>query len=304
MAENADVGKRLDAFLHERVPQYSRSRIQSWIKQQRVLVNGAVAKPSHLLHGSESISIEPAELAPLKAEAENLPLRILYEDDDVVVVDKAAGMMVHAGAGNSRGTLVNALLHHFGEMSSIQGDVRPGIVHRLDKETSGVMVVARNDRAHLSLAQQFHDRRVEKIYLALVERIPPPAGRVETPIARDPVRRTRMTARLGHGRSALTEYQTLETFGNDAALLRVQIGTGRTHQIRVHLASIGHPVVGDRLYGAAANAALGRFFLHAHRLTFESPSTGRRMEMESALPPELEQYLAGLRGKTARIRAS
>jgi len=298
-AEGQDSGKRLDAFLHERLPEFSRSRLQSWIKIGRVLVNGASVRASYLIRGAESISVDPADLPPLKAQAEELPLQILYQDDDVVAIDKPAGMVVHAGAGHHSGTLVNALLHHFGSLSSVNGDLRPGIVHRLDRETSGVLLVARTDRAHQSLAAQFHDRKVEKIYLALVNgRLKTKTGRITAPIARDPIRRTRMTAKLLSGRSALTEYERLEEFKN-ASYLRVRIGTGRTHQIRVHLSSIGHPVVGDRLYGAPPLQpgwpALSRFFLHAHYLAFHSPGTGQRIAVESPLSPDLLHFLLLLR---------
>lgn len=289
-----DSGKRLDAFLHERLPEFSRSRLQSWIKANLVQLNGQAARASSLLRGTETISITPADLPPLKAEPEELPLKILFEDPDVIVVDKPAGMVVHAGAGHSRGTLVNALLHHFGSLSSVNGDLRPGIVHRLDRETSGALVVARTDQAHQALAAQFHDRRVEKTYLALVHgKFKQPQGRIVTPIARDPVRRTRMTTKLGTGRSALTEYRVLEELDR-LSFLEVRIGTGRTHQIRVHLASIHHPIVGDRLYGAPASE-LGRFFLHAHRLRFRSPSTGEWIATESPLSPELRAYLDQIR---------
>jgi len=294
-ARPQDNGKRLDAFLHERLPEFSRSRLQSWIKEGRVLVNDVSARASYLIRGAESISVHPAELPPLKAQAEELPLKILYQDDDVVVVDKPAGTVVHAGAGHHSGTLVNALLHHFGSLSSVNGDLRPGIVHRLDRETSGVLVVARTDRAHQSLAAQFHERQVEKVYLALVNgRMKAKKGRITAPIARDPVRRTRMTTRLASGRTALTEYEVLEEFKN-ASYLRVRIGTGRTHQIRVHLASMGHPIVGDRLYGAPPQGGLGRFFLHAHYLAFHSPSTGERIAVESPLSPDLLHFLSTLR---------
>jgi 23S rRNA pseudouridine1911/1915/1917 synthase len=300
-AEPADSGKRLDAFLHTVLPEFSRSRLQSWIKDDRVLVNGRAARSSYILRGGESISVTPADLSPLKAEPEALPLKILYEDADVIVVDKPAGMVVHAGAGHARGTLVNALLHRFRSLSSVNGDLRPGIVHRLDRDTSGVLVVARTDRAHQSLAAQFHSRTVEKIYLALVHgRMKQTQGRIAAPISRDPVRRTRMTARLAAGRAALTEYKLLEQFER-FSYLEVRIGTGRTHQIRVHLASLHHPVVGDHLYGAPAAIAglphLGRFFLHAQRLRFRSPSTGDWIAVESPLPPDLAAILEALRSK-------
>ena len=298
--ERADAGKRLDAFLHERLPEFSRSRLQSWIKNGRVLLDDHETRASHILRGVETIALTPADLPPLKAEPEELPLKILYEDADVIVVDKPAGMVVHAGAGHSSGTLVNALLHHFGTLSTVTGDdLRPGIVHRLDRETSGVLVVARTDAAHQSLAAQFHDRQVEKAYLALVHgRMKQSQGRISSPIARDPVRRTRMTTRLASGRSALTDYRVLENL-EKLSLLEVRIGTGRTHQIRVHLASLGHPVFGDRLYGAPAQPLLGRFFLHAYRLSFTSPSTGQPITVESPLAPELAALLASFRKNAA-----
>jgi 23S rRNA pseudouridine1911/1915/1917 synthase len=300
-AEAADAGKRLDSFVHERLPKYSRSRVQSWIKKKLVLVDGVEARASALLKGAEIIAVEPAELEPLKAKPEDIALHILYADEDVVVIDKPAGMVVHAGAGHNTGTLVNALLHHFTSLSSVNGELRPGIVHRLDRETSGVLVVARTDLAHQSLAAQFHDRQVEKVYLALAHgRLEQITGRITTPITRDPIRRTRMTARLGRGRTALTEYRVLEQF-ELFSYLEVKIGTGRTHQIRVHLASLKHPVFGDRLYGAPASipgvATLERFFLHAHTLQFQSPSSGKIIRVESPLPPDLSHLLSTLRAE-------
>lgn len=292
-ASPADSGKRLDSFLHERLAEFSRARLQSWIKAGRVQVNGASSRASYILRGRETIQVTPAGLTPLRAEAEDLPLRILYEDSDVIVVDKPAGMVVHAGAGHTSGTLVNALLHRFGPLSAVNGELRPGIVHRLDRETSGAIVVARTDRAHHALAAQFQAREVEKIYLALVHGRAKAQGRITTPIARDPARRIRMTAKLASGRAAVTEYRLLEAFER-FSYLEVRIGTGRTHQIRVHLASLRHPVFGDRLYGAPASD-LGRFFLHAHRLQFRSPSTGETIRIESPLPPELVAVLEKLR---------
>ena len=295
----SDAGKRLDSFLHERLPDYSRSRLQSWIKNNRALVDGTPARSSYTLRGRERIDVSPADLPPLKAEPEALPLEILYEDADVIVIDKPAGMVVHAGAGHHQGTLVNALLHHFGQLSSVGGDLRPGIVHRLDRETSGVLVVARTDQAHQSLAHQFQSRKVQKQYIALAHGVMSSShGTIKTPIARDPIRRTRMTTRLETGRSAWTEYTVAEQLAH-FSLLDVRIKTGRTHQIRVHLSSIRHPIVGDSLYGAprliGGMPAPGRFFLHAHRLSFESPSAGNVIEVTSPLPPDLSDWLAQIR---------
>jgi 23S rRNA pseudouridine1911/1915/1917 synthase len=286
-----DTGKRLDHYLQEQLPRYSRSRLQDWIKESRVTVNGAPAKPSLLLRGGEKIEVSPADLPPLSAAPEDLPLEILYEDPSVIAVNKPAGLIVHAGAGARSGTLVNRLVHHFGVLSSVGGDLRPGIVHRLDKGTSGVLLVARNDSAHRALAAQFAGRTIEKTYLALVHgKVRAETGRITKPIARDPVRRTRMTTRLDTGRDALTGYRVLQRF-EKFTYLEVRLGTGRTHQIRVHLASLGHPVAGDRLYGAPAAE---RIFLHAWRIEFTSPATAERVRVEAPLPEDLQHWLAAL----------
>jgi len=290
-ANDRDAGKRLDHYLLEKLPQYSRSRLQGWIKDARVLVNGAAAKSSQILRGGEHIEVSPADLPPLTAEPEDLPIEILYEDPSVIAINKPADLVVHAGAGNRSGTLVNRLVHHFNALSQVGGDLRPGIVHRLDKGTSGVMLVARDDAAHRALAAQFSSRSVEKIYLALVHgRMRAEEGRLTSPIARDPSRRLRMTTRLATGRPALTQYRVLLRF-EKFTYLEVRIGTGRTHQIRVHLSSIGHPVAGDRLYGAPPAE---RVFLHAHRISFTSPSTNGRVTVEAPLPPDLGQWLTSL----------
>jgi 23S rRNA pseudouridine1911/1915/1917 synthase len=239
------------------------------------------------------VEVSPADLPPLKATPEDLPVEILYEDAAVIAVNKPAGLTVHAGAGQHDGTLVNRLVHHFQGLSQVGGDERPGIVHRLDKDTSGVLLVARTDAAHRALAAQFAARTVQKTYLALVNGcVNADSGRIVKPIARDPVRRTRMTARLATGREAITEYRIRQRW-EKFTLLEVRIKTGRTHQIRVHLASLGHPVAGDRLYGAPAAQ---RLFLHAWRIGFTSPATGQTVTVEAALPAELEAWLAGLAG--------
>ena len=292
--ESADAGKRLDHYLQERLPQFSRARLQSWIKTGAVLVNDKAGKASYALRLADAVVVKPADLPPLKAVAEDIALDILYEDSDVVAVNRPAGMVVHAGAGQHSGTLTNALVHRFGQLSSLGGVERPGIVHRLDRYTSGVLLVARTDESHRRLAEQFSSRTVEKIYLALAHgTFPTDRGHIETPIIRDPVRRIRMSTKLGRGRAAITDYHVLRRF-RDMTLLEVKIGTGRTHQIRVHLASIGHPVVGDALYGAP-KSTLGRYFLHAHRITFTSPASGGRITVVSPLAPELEAELARLR---------
>ena len=293
-ASEADAGKRLDVFLQEQLPEYSRSRLQDWIKAGRVLVNGTGERPSVRLRGGEAVEVEPAALAPLKAYPEDLPLEILFQDDEVIAVNKPAGMVVHAGAGRHSGTLVNALLHHFGSLAKGGGEERPGIVHRIDRFTSGVLLVARTDAAHRSLAAQFAGRTVEKVYLAMVHgTVKADQGRIEKPISRDPARRLRMTARRAEGRPAITEYKVLKRFAA-FTYLEVRIRTGRTHQIRAHFASIGHPVAGDRLYGAPAQTALDRTFLHAHRVRFAHPITGDQVTVEAPLPPDLAAWMKNL----------
>jgi 23S rRNA pseudouridine1911/1915/1917 synthase len=289
-----DAGQRLDNWLHARLPETSRSRIQDWIKQGNVQVNGSTSRASHILRAEDAINVQPAEAPPLHATAEDIPLATLYEDADLVAIDKPAGMVVHAGAGVHAGTLVNALLHRFQNLSGVGGALRPGIVHRLDRFTSGVLLVAKNDTAHRALAEQFAGRQVTKTYLALVQgEVKPDAGRIDRPISRDPVHRTRMTARLAEGRAAWSEYKVLRRYAG-YTLLEVRIGTGRTHQIRVHLSSLKYPVVGDTLYGAVAQPELGRYFLHAHRIEFQQPTTGVPIVVVSPLAPELEAWLARL----------
>lgn len=282
------AGQRLDQHLQSQLTEYSRSRLQDWVRDGHVTVNAKPAKPSLILKGGERIHVIPAALPPLHAVPEDLPIDVLYEDEAVIGINKRAGMVVHAGAGNHSGTLVNALLHRFAALSSAGGDIRPGIVHRLDKETSGVLVVARTDGAHRDLAEQFQSRTVEKVYLALVHGlVKADSGTVDKPITRDPVRRIRMTCRLETGRHAITHWKVLRRFEKHT-YLEVTIGTGRTHQIRVHLASLGHPILGDTLYGAPSSKILPeRFFLHAARLSFRSPGTGENVTIEAPLAGEL-----------------
>jgi len=288
----ADRGKRLDSVVHEQLPQFSRSRLQSWIREGRVLVDGLAAKSSHIVRGAEVILVDPGPLPPIRATAEDIPLTVLYEDDSAIVIDKPAGMVVHAGAGVHDGTLVNALLHRFTALSAIGGELRPGIVHRLDRFTSGVLLVAKSDAAHRDMAAQFASRQVRKTYLTLVEGRLEGKGRIEQPITRDPRNRARMTARLAFGRPSLTSWEAVELF-DDFTFLKVDLGTGRTHQIRAHMASIQHPVAGDKLYGAEPSP-WNRYFLHAHKLAFLSPATGGEVAVESPLPPDLTEWKASL----------
>jgi 23S rRNA pseudouridine1911/1915/1917 synthase len=310
-----DAGKRLDQFLVAHLPETSRARVQQLIEQELVLVNDAVARASLRLRGSESVSVlGSASQPPLRAMAEDIPLEIVFEDADIAVVNKAAGMTVHAGAGatedeRNRGTLVNALLHHFGQLSSVGGELRPGIVHRLDKATSGLLVVAKNDESHRRLASQFVKRQVKKTYIALVHGwLKQDRGTISTSISRDRVRRTRMTTLRSGGREAITHYavqRRLESPYGKFTLLEVKIDTGRTHQIRVHLASLRHPVVGDTLYGAprevsskqAGRISLPRNFLHAAALQFLHPRTGEALSFSAPVPAELEVFLQTIEQK-------
>lgn len=306
-----DAGKRLDQFLSVRMDNVSRARVQQLISEEKVLVNDAPAKASLKLRGGEMVKVlGEAKRAPLKAVAEDIPLEIVYEDDDLAVINKAAGMMVHAGAGASddarnRGTLVNALLHHLRKLSGVGGELRPGIVHRLDKETSGLIVVAKNDEAHRRLSAAFAAREVKKKYIALVHGwVKKESATITQSISRDPVRRTRMTTRLEGGRAAVTHYgvvRRLDTKFGKFTLLDVKIDTGRTHQIRVHMAAMGHPVVGDTMYGAPRQARgksavinLGRNFLHAAELEFRHPRTGEAVALKSELPEGLQEFLKRL----------
>jgi len=299
LVQPENAGERLDRYLAARLPEMSRTRIGELIDAGEVRVSGAAVKAAHKLRAGEEVTIRPAPRPSLDAVAEALPLEILYADDHVVVVNKPAGMTVHAGAGKSRGTLVNALMHHLGKLSTVGGPVRPGLVHRLDKETSGVMVVARTDAAHESLAAQFRDRRVEKIYIALVHgRMTRDAGVFDQPIGRDPHRRTRMAIRRRDGRAARTDWRVLHRFA-EFTLVRAELHTGRTHQIRVHLSAAGHPVAGDTFYGAPRRVAAGeatlpmlpRNFLHAACICFYHPVKDAPVRVCAALPAELREYL-------------
>jgi 23S rRNA pseudouridine1911/1915/1917 synthase len=301
--------QRLDQFLASQFPETSRARIQQLIAQEKVLVDGKKSKPSLHMRGGETIEIlGEATRPPLRAVPEDIPLDVVYEDDDLAVINKPAGMMVHAGAGatddaRNRGTLVNALLYRFSVLSGVGGESRPGIVHRLDKETSGLIVIAKNDFAHRKLAQQFTGRRISKTYIALVHGwLKQAQGSITAAISRDAVRRIRMTTRRSGGREAITHYEVqrrIESKYGKFSLVRVRIATGRTHQIRVHMASLGHPVVGDTLYGAprelvakpSPSISLDRNFLHAAQLEFQRPRAPGPLSFSTPLPGELESFL-------------
>jgi 23S rRNA pseudouridine1911/1915/1917 synthase len=315
-AASGDAGRRLDLFLAERVPEISRTRIQELIREGNVLVGGRIAKASHRISAGEVIEVKVQPRPALVAVPEDLPLDLLLVDDEFVVVNKPAGMVVHAGAGHASGTLVNALLHRLGNLSGAGGPLRPGIVHRLDKDTSGAMIVARNDRAHEHLAEQFRSRNVRKIYLALVHgKMPRDSGTITLPISRDPNRRTRMTARATKGRNARTDWRVIARL-DQCTLVEAVLHTGRTHQIRAHFAALGHPVVGDTLYGAPRSLRAGardlprleRNFLHAARIGFSHPSSGAWVEVRAPLPVQLRVYFeqvgASLGRRVAEIDAA
>jgi 23S rRNA pseudouridine1911/1915/1917 synthase len=297
-------GERLDAFLAAALPGHSRSLLQKLIKDAQVTRGeGKALRASTPVKAGERFTVDLPEPQPATALPEDLPLPILYEDADLVVIDKPAGMVVHPAAGHSGGTVVNALLFHVEDLSGVGGELRPGIVHRLDRGTSGVMVAAKNDTAHQALSRQFHDREVEKEYVALVWGLVQAGRRIDAPIGRDPNDRQKMSTRARRARSAVTRV-TWALNLRGVSLIHVAIHTGRTHQIRVHLSAIGHPIVGDPAYGGVHRHVAGdvravqrleRPFLHAARLVFTHPSDGRRMEFESPLPADLQSVLDDIR---------
>jgi len=295
-------GQRLDRFLTAFLAGHSRSQLQKLIADGCVTVAGRTARANLQLRDGDRVRVQLAEAAPASFAGEALPVEILYQDEDLAVVDKPAGMVVHPAAGHSSGTLVNALIHHLPDLSGVGGEMRPGIVHRLDRGTSGVMVVAKNDAAHQELARQFHDREVEKEYIALVWGVVQAGKRIDAAIGRDPSDRQKMSQRAKHARHAVTRItRALHLPG--LTLCQVAIHTGRTHQIRVHLSAIGHPVVGDSTYGGVhrrvpgdirAVQRLERPFLHAARLAFTHPRDGRRLEFTAPLPDDLQDVLDAL----------
>ena len=297
-------GQRLDRFLVSVLADHSRSQIQKLIADGHVQVPTRDARPNLSVRAGDRIIVSLPDAAPASIEAEAVPLEILYQDSDLVVIDKPAGMVVHPGAGHASGTLVNALLHHITDLSGVGGEIRPGIVHRLDRGTSGVMVVAKNDTAHQELSRQFHDREVEKEYIALVWGVVQAGRRIDAAIGRDPVHREKMSSRSKHAREAVTRI-TRAFHMPGLTLCQVAIHTGRTHQIRVHLSAIGHPIVGDALYGGVHRRVAGdiravqrlqRPFLHSARLAFKHPRDGRRMEFTANLPSDLLDVLESLPG--------
>jgi 23S rRNA pseudouridine1911/1915/1917 synthase len=328
-ADPAAANLRLDQYLAQALPDISRARVQLLIEAGQVRVDGHPAKPKHKLHGGESIEIEGSpNPPPLHAVAEDIPLEILHEDKFLAVVNKPAGMMVHAGSGatddaRNRGTLVNALLFHFAKLSDVGGDLRPGIVHRLDKQTSGILLVAKDDSTHRKLGEMFSQRQVTKTYIALVHgNLAKDNITVSLPIGRDLVRRIRMTTRRSAGegvRTAVSHVKVLERISSLYGLftlVEVRIETGRTHQIRVHMQSLGHPVVGDTLYGAPhiiraltpdpdlefkLELSLDRNFLHAAHLSFTHPQTSKPMDIHAPLPAELDTFLSAIRAGLRRV---
>ena len=295
-------GQRLDRFLVSVLESHSRSQIQKLVADGHVTLDRREARANLTMREGERVTVDLPELAPAKIAAEALPLEMLYEDADVAVLNKPAGMVVHPGAGHASGTLVNALLHHIPDLSGIGGEARPGIVHRLDRGTSGVMVVAKNDAAHQELSRQFQDREVEKEYIALVWGVVQAGRRIDAAIGRDPVNRQKMSARARHARGAVTRITRAHHLPG-VTLCQVAIHTGRTHQIRVHLSAIGHPIVGDPMYGGVRRRVPGdlravqhleRPFLHAARLVFSHPRDARRMEFTTPLPEDLQRVLDDL----------
>ena len=301
-------GERLDHCLTAVLPERSRSQIQRLIRDGHVRLNERLVRASHAVHTGDVIDLEIPAPVPSTPVSEALPISIVHDDPDLVVVDKPAGMVVHPAVGHAGGTLVNALLHHVTGLSGIGGEQRPGIVHRLDRGTSGVMVVAKHDAAHAELSRQFADREVEKEYVVLVWGLLKTGRRIDAPLGRDPVNRQKMSTRARRARSAVTRVTGTERL-RGLTLATIAIATGRQHQIRVHLNSIGHPVVGDAIYGgvrrhlAADHRVLGtldRPFLHAYRLAFTHPRDGRRVEFTAALPDDLQTIIDALRERRDR----
>ena len=309
-APEEGVTERLDQFVARSVEELTRSAALRLIETGQVTVDGTVQKPSLKLKGGEEIAISVPPPAPCEAEAEDIPLEVLHEDSDVIVINKAPGMTVHPGAGQSSGTLVNALLGHCSDLSGIGGEMRPGIVHRIDKDTSGLLVAAKNDKAHQSLAHQFKEHTVKRLYLALIFGSPrQDTGRIEAAIGRHPVDRKRMSGKARHGKRAVTHWKVLARYGS-ITMVRLRLETGRTHQIRVHLSEAGFPLVGDEVYGGGSRLAnisdpalrklildLNRQALHAMALGFIHPSTEQYLEFTIAMPDDMARIVTYLEGQ-------
>ena len=292
VSEN-DAKLRLDHFLAKRLPQYSRSRLQQLIRSGFVRLNGASTRPRQIVRAGDKIDVRESPVEQIETRPQRIPLDILFEDDDLIVINKPAGLTVHPGAGQREHTLVNALLSHCTTLSGIGGKERPGIVHRLDKETSGCLVVAKNDFAHRELSGQFADRTVEKIYLALVAgKLRKPAGIIEERIGRHPVHRQRMSVTTKRGRTAKTEYRVVRS-NEEASLIECRLHSGRTHQVRVHLHHLGHPVLGDKVYGARLVKNFPRQMLHAWKLGFRHPRTGEWKQFQASVPDDFKEAVAG-----------
>ena len=301
--------QRLDAFLAEALPDISRAQIKKLIDTRQVTCNGTATKASVKLKGGETLEVLLPPPEPSKALAEDIPLHILYEDQDLIVINKPAGMVVHPAAGNFHGTLVNALLHHCDDLAGIGGTLRPGIVHRIDKDTSGVLVVTKNDQAHQHLAAQFHQHSIKREYFALVHgHLPTRKGTIDQPLGRHPVQRKKFSSKARHSKRAVTHWYVIANFSNEHfSLIRLQLETGRTHQIRVHLSEFGHPLVGDPLYGRRSELnnimdqqlrtlirQLPGQALHAHTLGFIHPRSGEYLEFSSDIPTPLRHIIAYL----------
>ena len=305
MVFKAEVkGQRLDVFVVEHCPELSRSHVQKLIEQGMVLVDGAQRKANYKLRGTEEVQVSVPEAEPITAAPEDIPLDILYEDKDIIVVNKARGMVVHPASGVYSGTLVNALLHHCQDLSGINGEIRPGIVHRLDKDTSGVMVCAKNDTAHLDLAEQIRTKTAHRTYLAIVHgNIKEEAGIIKGDIGRHPTDRKKMAIVRENGKPAVTHFKVLERFG-EYTLVECKLETGRTHQIRVHMTSIGHPLVNDPKYGPKKSSpfAIQGQALHSLQLTLTHPVTKEEMTFTAPVPSDMEKILTGLRNKRMKAQ--
>ena len=297
------VEKRLDAYLSALYPEQSRSYIQNMIRSGVVTVDGRAVKTGYKLSFGETILWKQQDAAPMKAQAEDIELDVMYEDSDIIVINKPQGMVVHPAAGHSDGTMVNALLHHCGDLSGINGVIRPGIVHRIDKDTSGVLVAAKNDEAHIGLTAQWKEHNITRVYHALVHGvIPEDRGSIDAPIGRHPKDRKKMAVETAHGKNAITHYRVLERFATaDATYIELKLETGRTHQIRVHMAHLGHPVIGDPVYGRRKEKyQLNGQTLHAKVLGFLHPRTGEYIEFESELPDYFRELLTEFRAEDNR----